>query len=186
MTDNRTANTTDHDGSSASASSSTTVGHHKRFNRQLFQRWDPISRARMRAVLGDSIEDNADTYGADFYIRDAQCRFAYLEIQVVSAWKHTDYPYEQIAVFARKGRYASNAVLFFSLNRNLTFGYLFDLRDEDKEHPVHMYPGSSEMMYVVPRDRCHLIYLHTTDAQILGKLYPKSTDTVTAPPATQT
>ena len=150
-------------------------GHHKEFSSKLFARWDPLSRARLRAVFGrNTIQDNEDKYGADFKILDTDCKYRYLEVQVVSAWRDGEkYPYEKVSVFARKGRYESDQVLFISLNRSLTAAYLFELRDEDRSNPVPVFPGSKEFMFVIPKERCHLLYLHVVDGSILRRLYPK-------------
>jgi hypothetical protein len=121
------------------------------------------------------IADNEDTYGADFVIRDPRCRFKFLEVQVVRAWvDEAKYPYDHLSLFARKGRYAADEVLFISLNRDLTAGYLFELRNEHRQNLVPLFPGSREMTYVVPLNRCNLLYMHAIDSDILSRLYPGS------------
>ena len=148
------------------------VGFHKRFSQTLGM-WDTLARGRMRSVFGDFIKDNPDPYGVDFLITDPNCRFTQLEIQVVTQWKDgQEYPYDNITIFERKGRY-DNKTLFCSLNRHLTECYFFFLSDEDRKDPVPLYPESKEYVYNISRSNCTRFYLHTVDGKMITRLYPK-------------
>lgn len=151
---------------------STAVGRHKRFSAELGM-WDVISRGRMRAVFGSTISDCPDIYGVDFLINDPTCRFTQLEIQVVKKWREgKEYPYENLSIFTRKGRY-DDKTLFCSINRQLTECYFFYLSDADRENPVKLFPESKEYIFNISWDNAIKIFLHTVDGSILSRLYPK-------------
>jgi hypothetical protein len=151
--------------------SSTAVGHHKKYSKILGM-WDVISRGRMRAVFGSSIKDNDDVYGVDFMINEPKCRYTQLEIQVVKKWREgQEYPYPNITIFTRKGRY-DEKTLFCSLNRELTECYLFYLSEADRETPTPLFPESKEYVYSISWQNATKLFLHTVDGSILSRLYP--------------
>jgi hypothetical protein len=163
--------TSESSSSSKKTYNSSAIGRHKRFS-SILGMWDTISRGRMRAVFGDTIKDCPDPYGVDFLITDKNCRYTQLEIQVVKKWKEGgEYPYPNITLFTRKGRY-DDKTLFCSINRQLTECYLFYLSDEDRKNPTRLFPDSEEYVYNISWPHCMKLYLHTVTGSILASLYP--------------
>lgn len=132
----------------------------RKFSPHMYQKYDLPARHMVRRALGDKIIDNPDKYGQDFIFRHpdgSKCPYKYLEIQVCSSWTDEKYPFPNVWIYARKGRYKEDT-LFLTLDRRMFRGYLFAANKRSDE-PRRLKKYSREFVYDVPMNHCMLVYL---------------------------
>jgi hypothetical protein len=141
----------------------------KPFDKQLHDKYDIPARQKIKSILHDYIDNNKDIYGADMIINsNGLSKYKYLELQVCSCWKTEKFPYDNVFIWERKGRY-DNDTLFLTLNCDLTMGYLFDISKIDKNKPRRLKKYSREFVYDIPRNQALLIYLEYLTPDIINE-----------------
>lgn len=136
-------------------------GKIKKFDENLFKKYDVPARELMKKKLGDKIKDNPDIYGEDMIIVDDECKYKFLELQACATWIDDKYPNEKPFVYERKGHFA-NDTLYLILNKSMTRGLLFDKESLEKE-PKRIKKYSQTFVYYVPWNRVRQIYMEYFD-----------------------
>ncbi len=146
---------------------STTKGLHKRFDEQLYNKYDLPARIAIKQALGDDyVKDNPDKFGQDLIIMSKTARFQFLELQVCCKWTESKYPYDTVFVYARKAFYDDDT-LFITLSKDLTEGYIFDAASFKKMKPRRVKKYSREFVYDVPWHNALHFYTELLDKDIL-------------------
>lgn len=101
------------------------TGKLKKFDQNLYDKYDKPAREKIKSLLKDFISDNPDIYGEDMIINIPGCKYKFLELQVCIAWVSEKYPYDFPYVYARKTHF-SDDTLFLILNKQMTKGLLFN------------------------------------------------------------
>lgn len=122
----------------------------KKFNQDLFNKYDPEARAIIKEKLGIYTDPNPDIYGEDMLLKDEElskyCN--YLEIQVFSKWDESKFPYKFPFIYARKMRF-SKKTLFITFNKYLTEIIMFS-RNKISEKAIRLEKYSREFIHIVP------------------------------------
>lgn len=140
-----------------------TIGKTKRFSEKLLKKYDEPLRIKLKKILGDFIKDNDDIYAQDFIITDPECKYKYLEVQVVSKWLET-YPYKNVYLYERKLRYGSDT-LYLTVSSNFMNGFLFAIPDKEKKKlkPRRFKKYSRMFVYDVPWKLISRVYIDHLD-----------------------
>lgn len=133
-------------------------GKIQKFNNVLFEKYDIPARQKIKDVLKEYIKDNPDKYGADMIIKSEKCKYKYLELQVCTQWRDDKFPYKNMYIWVRKGKY-NNDTLFLTLSRDLSMGYLFDISKLDKDKPKRFKKYSRQFIYDIPWNQVMLVYM---------------------------
>lgn len=141
-------------------------GKIRKFNEELYKKYDIPAREKIKQVLSEYIADNPDKYGADMLIKSDKCKYKYLELQVCTQWTENKYPHDNIFIWERKGKY-NDDTLFLTFNKDLTMGYIFDTSKLDKNKPRRLKKYSREFVYDIPWNQVMLVYMkHLTSDDI--------------------
>ena len=108
------------------------IGKIKKFDEKLYNKYDQPARKIIQEKLKENIEDNPDIYGEDMIIKNENCKYKYLELQVCCNWISDKFPYQKPFVYARKKLF-SDDTLFIIFNKNFTTGLLFDKKSLSAE-----------------------------------------------------
>lgn len=144
------------------------IGSHRRFNEQMYNKYDIPAREKIKQILGDFVNDNPDIYSQDLIINSTTCKYKYLEIQVCINWINSDdvYPYPNINIYERKTHY-SDDTLFLTLNKNLTCGYLFDAKSFKGSKPRRLKKYSREFVCDIPWNKIMKVYIKHLDQETI-------------------
>lgn len=99
------------------------VGKSRKFDQELFDKFDPKARSIVKEKLGDLVCDNEDMYGEDLVFKCKELPYKYIEVQVYGSWDG-EFPYKYPFVYSRKMRFSENT-LFVSFNKNFTEAIIF-------------------------------------------------------------
>lgn len=136
-------------------------GAHKRFDKDLYTKYDGPAKDAMRMHLelsGHTVTVPPENYGADLYSEYKQA-LMYHEVEVSQAWKTNEHPFALGSIPERKIRLAKMHIdepLFFwmlrlDLKRCLVFPS-FRLRKEFlTEVPNKYHPKGGEYFYRIPK-----------------------------------
>lgn len=127
-------------------------GKHSVFDKKLYEKYDLPARDKLKEKLGDFIRDNPDIYQQDLIITDQNFKYKYIEIQVCTKWVSTNYPFDKVYIYERKGRYG-NDTLFITLDRFMTRGLIFDAESFKDTKPRRLKKYSREFVFDVPWNR---------------------------------
>jgi hypothetical protein len=136
----------------------------------MFEKYDVPARDKIISILGDNVYDNPDIYGADLIFKnndDNKIKYKYLELQVCANWSEDKYPYENLWIYERKGKYNTDTLLM-TLNRDLTMCYIFDLGKLNLEKDIRrLKKYSREFVYDIKWNQTLKIYLEYLDMDTL-------------------
>ena len=144
-------------------------GKINKFDINLYNKYDIPARTKVKEILKDYIIDNPDIYGADMIINSKnKCKYKYLEIQVCTQWTGEKFPYNNVYIWERKGKYDNNT-LFLTLSKDLSKGYLFDISQLDKDKPRRFKKYSREYIYDISWNQVMLIYMKYLTEDIIDE-----------------
>lgn len=136
-----------------------TVVKRKRFNRILFKEFDERAKSFLDNHLGEGWSRNEDRYGPDFVHTDSS-RFSEVEIKWV--WSGSDFPYADVQLPERKGKWRDLDLDFYILNREGTHAVKFHasvLTDELLREVPNRYVPKGEYFFAIPLTSCEIIKL---------------------------
>ena len=136
------------------------IGKHKKFDKDLYTRFDGPAKEAMRVHLeltGHVVTVPPENYGADLYSEFKNARM-YHEVEVSQAWKEKEHPFPLGSIPERKLRLAKMHIdepLFFwmlrlDLKRALVFPS-FRLRKEFLVEVPNRKIESGEYFYRIPK-----------------------------------
>jgi hypothetical protein len=143
-------------------------GKVKKFDEELYTKYDIPARDLMKKIFGDKIADNPDIYGEDLLLNDKECKYKFLELQVCVNWVGDKYPYDYPFVYERKSKF-SDDTLYLVLDRHMTQGLLFDKKSL-KKTPRRLKRYSRYFVYEVHWNRVMTVYMDNFDIETV-KLY---------------
>lgn len=133
------------------------LGKIKKFDENLYNKYDVPARELLKNKLGDKIKDNPDIYAEDMLIEDKDCKYKFLEIQACAEWIGDKYPHEKPFVFERKGHF-DNKTLFILFDKHLTKALLF-AKTSLEEIPVRTKKYSRYFKYEVPWNKVMTVHM---------------------------
>ena len=89
---------------------------HKRFDKDLFEKYDKIGRDAAKAYyrnLGNTIDDNTNKYGPDLIISVSGSFLAYVECEVKRKWTEPAFPSDIVRFPERKAKYLTGEKIYF-------------------------------------------------------------------------
>jgi hypothetical protein len=126
-------------------------GKIKKFDENLYNKYDQPAREILKEKLGDCIKDNPDIYAEDMLLDLKGCKYKFIEIQVCAEWFTEIFPHKTPFVFERKGHF-SDKTLFVMFDKTMTKGLLFDRLSLVKK-PRRVRKYSRIFVYDVPWNR---------------------------------
>jgi len=122
-------------------------GKNKKFNQKLYDKYDIPARNLLKNKLDSYVFDNPDIYAEDMILKDNQCKYKYIEIQVCANWLSDNgpYPHKTPFVYERKGHFDDNT-LFIIFDKYFDKGIMFGKHALSK-NPVRIKPYSRTMIY---------------------------------------
>jgi len=102
------------------------TGKLKKFDENLYNKYDIPARNKIKCKLGNLVDDNPDIYAEDMVLNMENCEYKYIELQVCTNWVEEKYPYSYPFVYERKAHF-SPKTLFIILNRGMTRGLMFGI-----------------------------------------------------------
>ena len=142
-------------------------GKRRIFSQAMLEKYDLPARAIIKEKLGDFVIDNPDEFQQDMIITDKNCKYKYLEIQVISQWKTDKYPYPTLYMYERKAKYG-NDTLFLTLNTKFDKGFLFDRKSIEGKAPRRLVKYHREFVYDVPWNMVMTIDIETLTPDIIN------------------
>lgn len=144
------------------------VGKRRRFDENMFLKYDIPAREKIKEKLNDFVVDNPDIYQQDLIIKDDsnQCKYKYIEIQVCANWFYEKYPFPKVFVYERKGKYDLDT-LFITLNKSLTRGYIFDAKSFKDSKPRRLKKYCREFVYDIPWNRIMPFHIDCLDKETI-------------------
>lgn len=133
-------------------------GIRKKFNPNMFEKYDIPARNIIKEKLGDFVQDNPDIYQQDLIITEQDFKYKFIEIQVCINWIDDKYPYDTVTVYERKGHYG-NDTLFITLNKPMTKCFIFDAKSIQAVQPRRLKKYSREYVYDIPWNRVLPIFV---------------------------
>ena len=133
------------------------LGKIKKFDENLYNKYDIPARDILKSKLGDKIKDNPDIYAEDMIIDDIDCKYKFLEIQACADWIGEKYPHNKPFVFERKGHF-DDKTLFILFDKHLTKALLFAKTSLEKI-PVRTKKYSRYYKYEVPWNKVITVHM---------------------------
>ena len=125
----------------------------KKFDINLYNKYDLPARDLLKTKLGDNISDNLDTvYGEDMVITNNKCKYKFIELQVCTGWINEKYPFKYPFIYERKIKFA-DTTLFIILNKYMTRGLIFDKKKLVSTKPRRLKKYSRYFVYEIPWNR---------------------------------
>lgn len=84
------------------------VGRHKKFDKDLYKTYDGPAVVAVLAHLegqGTWAQQGSDKYGVDIVVFSGLRPVAYIEVEVAATWTHGPWPYSDVHVLGRKGKW---------------------------------------------------------------------------------
>ena len=123
-------------------------GKIKKFDMDLYNKYDVPARRVIKEQLGDLVDDNPDIYAEDMLLKINDYEYKYIELQVCVSWVELKYPHTNPYVYERKGHF-SDDTLFIILNKSMSRGLFFGKKYLKKE-PKRIKKYSKTFIYEVP------------------------------------
>lgn len=128
----------------------------------MYKRFDKSAKEKVRRYLEKVIIDDTERRGPDMYVNR---RFrGHIEVETKTAWKTYDYPYEDVRIPARKGKYTKlpGKVHYFILSANQERAIIVPgqaLKEEYLQEVPNRYCREGEYFYVIPRKHWRIVDL---------------------------
>ncbi len=147
------------------------AGKVKKFDEKLHSKYDIGARQMLKNVLGDAIIDNENIYGEDMIFTLNPFPYTYLEVQVLSNWSTSQFPYSFPFVYARKMLFAKST-LFVTFNKYFTEVIIFGKESIDQK-PSRLKKYDRECVHFVS---WHKAMRLTTNNLTIGNIKAYSGD----------
>lgn len=134
----------------------------KKFDKDLFDAYDEVGKIaatryfRWLYPLVKITENPFGVFGIDLKVETGKDTF-FVDVEVRPEWVEDKFPFETIHLPARKVKFLSvdGNVAFLSLNKALTKGLFFTLKDQDPCISIaNKYVTTGEDFYNIPVSRC--------------------------------
>lgn len=129
----------------------------KRFDKSLYDLYDNAAKNGALRYLAHNgareLRPHSDRYGADVEYTDKVGRPGKLEAEIKAVWKGGDFPYPDVNVLGRKGKYFSTGTNLFMMSANYQDYLIIQGRDIMKCPLVEVanrYVFKGEFFYKVP------------------------------------
>lgn len=132
-------------------------GVRKRFNRELYQQNDDFAKNIVLEYLGEGWEENPNGRSVDL-INNYTKQVAECEIKRV--WRGPEFPYDDIQIPERKGKWKNLDIQFFILNNEGTHAIMFtgkSLKQSRLKEVPNKFVYKGEYFYKVPLEECWII-----------------------------
>ena len=101
-------------------------GKNKKFDIDLYNKYDIPARNIVKECLNEYVEDNPDIYAEDMILKIPEYKYKYLELQVCTTWlDNSEYPHKNPYIYERK-KFFSEDTLFVIFNKSMTKLLLFN------------------------------------------------------------
>ncbi len=138
----------------------------KRFDKQLFEDNDKISRAAATKYFenkGFVVKPNPQRYGPDLMLFKKENFIGFVETEIKRVWKDEDFKYADVQFPERKGKYVDkDPITFFMMNDTENRALLVEGKDvvgsPIKEVP-NKYVFKGEKFFIVPLEKVKFIKL---------------------------
>jgi hypothetical protein len=147
----------------------TLIGKHSVFDKVMFEKYDVPARDIIKKKLDGFVIDNPDIYLQDLIITEDNYKYKYIELQVCTKWVSTKFPFDNVYVYERKGRYASDT-LFITLDKFFTRGVIFDADSFKNCKPHRIKKYSREFVYDIPWNKILPFVMEELSADMI-KMY---------------
>mgnify|MGYP003628913090 FL=1 len=140
----------------------------KRFDRELFEKFDKLARdagKRYWKAKGYHVIDNTDRYGPDLIVTpvggdEYSNGDFYCEVEIKRPWKGKDFQYPQIQIPGRKAKFLNKdkynlPICFLVLNADQTYGYLIEgetLAETPLVEVPNKYVWKGEKFFRIPAE----------------------------------
>lgn len=140
------------------------MSERKRFDRELFEKYDKAAREVTTKVLkakGYDVVEHPDRYAQDLiaYMPLDDYEFN-VECEVKRVWKDSVFPYESVQLPQRKEKFFDGKTRFFIWNEPLTHAATFwclDLQDLLPVEVPNKYMYKDEYFFQIPLDKVEFI-----------------------------
>ena len=130
-----------------------TIGAHTKFNQAMFEKYDIPARKVVLENLKEKVEEHPNEKKQDFILKCTskknKKKYKYLEVQVMSDWYGFEYPHNTLWIYERKKFYEEDT-MYLTLNRNMTYGILFDRASFNDVKPRRKQKYAREYVIDIP------------------------------------
>lgn len=140
------------------------MSERKRFDRELFDKYDKAAREATTSVLkakGYDVVEHPDRYAQDLIAYMPLDDFEFhVECEVKRVWKEAQFPYDSVQLPQRKQKFFDGKTRFFIWNEPLTHAATFWCNDIKHLEPVEVpnkYMFRDEYFYQIPLDMVEFI-----------------------------
>jgi len=129
----------------------------KRFDRELFQKYDQLAREVTTSYLnslGYAVVEHPDRYAQDLIANKDGNEFC-VECEVKLVWEGEEFPYPNVQLPERKNKFFNVDTQFFIWNKPLAYAMTFWSSDVSTLDPVEVpnrYVHAGEYFYQIPMD----------------------------------
>jgi hypothetical protein len=134
-------------------------GVRKRFSKELHDQNDASAKQVVMAYLGSGWMENSKRTGVDLIHEDLE-KFA--EVEVKHRWSGSSFPYKDVQLPERKGKWRDLDIEFFILNKEKTHAIVFHgsvLDDSMLREVPNKYVYSGEYFFAIPIEECEIVEL---------------------------
>jgi len=134
-----------------------TSAQRKRFDRELYQKYDQQARdvtTKFLENIGYEVKEHPDRYAQDLIAYGKETEFC-VECEVKLVWDTEDFPYPNVQLPERKKKFFNVPTQFFIWNKPMEHAMTFWAHDVATLEPVEVpnkYVYSGEFFYQVPMD----------------------------------
>lgn len=134
-----------------------TAAQRKRFDRELYQKYDQQARdvtTKFLENIGYEVKEHPDRYAQDLIAYGKETEFC-VECEVKLVWDTEDFPYPNVQLPERKKKFFNVPTQFFIWNKPMEHAMTFWAHDVATLEPVEVpnkYVYSGEFFYQVPMD----------------------------------
>ena len=140
------------------------MSERKRFDRELFDKYDKAAREATTSVLkakGYDVVEHPDRYAQDLIAYMPLDDFEFhVECEVKRVWKEALFPYDSVQLPQRKQKFFDGKTRFFIWNKPLTHAATFwcnDIKDLEPVEVPNKYMYKDEYFYQIPLELVEFI-----------------------------
>ena len=137
----------------------------KGFSHSLFKKSDAPAKQAMISYLeskGKKVRLNSERFGVDLIVGKGKLREVGYEVEIKYGWKDGSFPFEDLNIPQRKGKFLSSKVVFCVLSADLKRALLVkgeNVKEELLAEVSNKYIRSGELFYKIPLCHCKEIKL---------------------------
>ena len=131
----------------------------KRFDKTLYEQNDKIAKDAILKYLGSGWKENPKKRDPDIISDDG---LKFVEVEIKRVWKGAAFPYGDIQLPYRKGKWKDLDIVFYVLNNEQTHAIKIprtSLKDKYLREVPNKYVYEGEYFYGIPMDECEIIEL---------------------------